>query len=336
MKRDKKALEDALAKINKNFGKGSIQALGEKGDEFDLEIVSTGSVGLDLALGVGGMPMGRIVEIIGSESSGKTTLALHIISESQKKGGICAFIDAEHAFDKLYAGAVGVDTETLLISQPDYGEQALEIAENLASSGAVDVIVVDSVAALTPKKEIDGEMGDSSLGLQARMMSQALRKLVATVHKNGVLLIFINQWREKIGVMYGSPNVPTGGNALKFYASIRLEVSRSTTEDNSVKMKDEKGKETGDKIGNLTKVKVVKNKVAPPFRSCEFDILYGVGIWKELEMLDVAVECKVVDKAGSYYSYKETKLGQGKDAVCELLNSNPELMDEIRQAILKK
>lgn len=327
MKRSKEDLEKALEKINKNFGKGSIQVLAEKPSP-DVESISTGSTGLDLALGIGGLPVGRIVEIIGTESSGKTTLAIHTIAEAQKKGGVCAFIDAEHAFDKHYASNLGVDTDSLLISQPDYGEQALEIAENLISSGAVDLVVIDSVAALTPKKEIDGEMGDSALGLQARMMSQALRKLVATVNKHNVLVIFINQWREKIGVMFGDSRVPTGGNALKFYASVRMEVSRSTTEANSVS-------EGEEKIGNLTKVKVLKNKVSPPFRTCEFNIMYGKGIWKEEELLNVGVERKVITKSGSFYSYKETKLGQGKTAACQLLSENPELFDEIRAEILK-
>lgn len=327
MKRSKEDLEKALEKINKNFGKGSVQVLSEKPAP-DVEFISTGSTGLDLALGVGGLPTGRIVEVIGTESSGKTTLAIHVIAEAQKKGGVCAFVDAEHAFDRYYAQNLGVNTDTLLISQPDYGEQALEIAENLISSGGVDVVVIDSVAALTPLKEIEGEMGDSALGLQARMMSQALRKLVATVNKHDVLLIFINQWREKIGVMFGDSRVPTGGNALKFYSSVRLEVSRSTTEANSVSDGEEK-------IGNLTKVKVLKNKVAPPFRTCEFNIMYGKGIWKEEELLNVGVDRKVITKSGAFYSYKETRLGQGKTASCQLLNENPELFDEIRREILK-
>lgn len=327
MKRSKEDLEKALEKINKNFGKGSIQVLAEK-PVADVESISTGSTGLDLALGIGGLPTGRIVEIIGTESSGKTTLAIHVIAEAQKNGGVCAFVDAEHAFDRYYAENLGVNTDALLISQPDYGEQALEIAENLISSGGVDVVVIDSVAALTPLKEIEGEMGDSALGLQARMMSQALRKLVATVNKHNVLLIFINQWREKIGVMFGDSRVPTGGNALKFYASVRMEVSRSTTEANSVS-------DGEDKIGNLTKVKVLKNKVAPPFRTCEFNIMYGKGIWKAEELLNVGVERKVLTKAGAFYSYKDTKLGQGKQASCALLEENPELFDQIRAEILK-
>lgn len=327
MKRSKEDLEKALESINKSYGKGSIQVLSEK-PVSDVESISTGSTGLDLALGIGGLPTGRIVEVIGTESSGKTTLAIHVIAESQKNGGVCAFIDAEHAFDRYYAQNLGVDTDSLLISQPDYGEQALEIAENLISSGGVDVVVVDSVAALTPLKELEGEMGDSAIGLQARMMSQAMRKLVATVNKHGVLLIFINQWREKIGVMFGDARVPTGGNALKFYASVRLEVSRSTTEANSVN-------EGEEKIGNLTKVKVLKNKVAPPFRTCEFNIMYGKGIWKEEELLNVGVDKKVITKAGSHYSYKDVKLGQGKTACCQLLAENPELFNEIRMEILK-
>ena len=327
MKRSKESLDKALESINKNFGKGSIQILSDK-PIADVESISTGSTGLDLALGIGGFPTGRIVEIIGTESSGKTTLAIHTIAEAQKKGGVCAFIDAEHAFDRYYAQNLGVNVDSLLISQPDHGEQALEIAENLISSGGVDVVIIDSVAALTPLKEIEGEMGASALGLQARMMSQALRKLVATVNKHDVLLIFINQWREKIGVMFGDSRVPTGGNALKFYASIRLEISRSTTEANSVSDGEEK-------IGNLTKVKVLKNKVAPPFRTCEFNIMYGKGIWKEEELLNVGVERKIITKAGAFYSYKDIKLGQGKAAASTLLSENPELFDEIRGEILK-
>lgn len=329
MKRDKEGLEKAKAEIIKTFGKGSIQTLAEK-PMLDVEVVSTGSIGLDLALGVGGFPYGRIVEIIGSESSGKTTCAISAIAECQKTGGTCAFIDAEHAFDKKYAQALGINVDELLISQPDTGEEALEIAERLVSSGGVDIVVIDSVAALTPRKEIEGEMGDSSIGLQARMMSQALRKLVATVNKNNCIVIFINQWREKIGVMFGDSRVPAGGNALKFYASIRLEISRSVTEANSVKEKD-----SDEKLGNLTKVKVLKNKVAPPFRTCEFNIMYGIGIWKEDELLDHAVEKGIVQKAGASYSYGETKLGVGRDKVLLLLKDNPELFEEIKINIMK-
>ncbi len=328
MKRSKEDLKTTLDKINKNFGKGSIQALSDSPLLEGVEVYSTGSIGLDMALGIGGLPKGRIVEIIGSESAGKSTLALQVIAEAHKLEGVCAFIDAEHAFNKSYARDLGVNVDDLLIVQPDYGEQALEIAENLASSGAVDVIVIDSVAALTPKKEIEGEMGDSALGLQARMMSQALRKLVATVSKNDVLLIFINQWREKIGVMFGRADVPTGGNALKFYASIRIELTRSTTKDNSIMDGEEK-------IGNLVKANVFKNKLAPPFRACEFDILYGKGVYKEGELLEIGVERKIIEKAGTHYSYKGTKLGQGKDAVHKMLEENPELFEEIKKEIIK-
>jgi recombination protein RecA len=290
-----------------------------------VDVISTGSFGLDLALGVGGFPRGRIVEIYGPESSGKTTIALHTIAEAQKKGGICAFIDAEHAFDKLYAENLGIDTSNLLISQPDDGEQALEIADNLIRSGAIDVLVIDSVAALVPRAEIEGDMGDSKMGLHARLMSQALRKLTGTISKTGCICIFINQLREKIGVMFGNPETTTGGNALKFYASIRLDIRRNA-----------QIKDGDDVMGNRTKVKVAKNKVAPPFKVVEFDIMYGKGISRAGEVLDIAVDANIIQKSGSWYSYDTTKLGQGRDAVKELIQDNPEMMAEIEAKIRAK
>jgi len=318
-----KALQLTLDKLDKSYGKGAVMKLGDV-VHVDVDVISSGSLGLDLALGVGGYPRGRVIEIYGPESSGKTTLAIHAIAEAQKAGGIAAFIDAEHAFDRFYAANLGVDIDNLVISQPDYGEQALEIADNLISSGAVDIVVIDSVAALTPKSEIDGEMGDSKMGLHARLMSQALRKLTGTISKTNCTVIFINQLREKIGVMFGNPETTTGGNALKFYASVRLDIRRRT------QIKD------GDKvIGNLTKVKVVKNKVAPPFQIAEFDIMYGKGISKVGEVLDLAVEYNLVKKSGSWYSYKDTKLGQGRDAVKGLIADNPDLMDELEKAIFE-
>ncbi len=312
-----KALQLTMDKLEKTYGKGAVMKLGDTAVEA-MEFIPSGSLGLDLALGIGGFPKGRIVEIYGPESSGKTTLAIHAIAECQKMGGIAAIIDAEHAFDKFYAEALGVDTENLLISQPDNGEQGLEIADNLIRSGAIDLIVIDSVAALTPRSEIEGEMGDSNVGVQARLMSKALRKLTGTISKTGCCCIFINQLREKIGVMFGNPETTTGGNALKFYASIRIDIRRST------QLKD--GENV---IGNHTKVKVVKNKVAPPFRTAEFDIIYGQGISRVGELIDMGVDLAIVKKAGSWFSYGETKLGQGRDAVKQLLDDNPELMEEI-------
>ncbi|MBR1774354.1 MAG: recombinase RecA [Bacteroidales bacterium] len=316
-----KVLQSALDKIEKSYGKGSVMKLGErKADK--VEVIPTGSLSLDIALGVGGLPKGRIIEIYGPESSGKTTLATHCIAEAQKQGGIAAFIDAEHAFDAFYAQKLGVDIDNLYISQPDNGEQALEIAENLISSGAIDIIVIDSVAALTPKSEIEGEMGDSKMGLQARLMSQALRKLTSTISKTKCCCIFINQLRDKIGVLYGSPETTTGGNALKFYSSVRLDIRRVS------QIKD------GDKvIGNRVKVKVAKNKVAPPFKTVEFDLMFGEGISRLGEILDIAVENNIVKKSGSWFSYGESKLAQGRDAVKNLLKDNPELAEEIEEKV---
>ena len=316
-----KALQLTLDKLEKTYGKGSIMKMGDKAIE-NVEVIPTGSLSLDIALGIGGLPKGRVIEIYGPESSGKTTLTLHAIAEVQKAGGIAAFIDAEHAFDRTYAEKLGVDTENLLISQPDNGEQALEITENLIRSGAIDIIVIDSVAALTPKSEIEGEMGDSKMGLHARLMSQALRKLTGTISKTGCCCIFINQLREKIGVMFGNPETTTGGNALKFYASVRLDIRRIG------QIKD------GDTVvGNRTRVKVVKNKVAPPFRQAEFDIMYGEGISKVGEIVDLGVDNNIIKKSGSWFSYGDTKLGQGRDSVKALFNDNPDLMEEIELKI---
>jgi recombination protein RecA len=316
-----KALNATIDKIEKDYGKGAVMRLGD-GAVDDIPVIPTGSLGLDLATGVGGFPRGRVIEIYGPESSGKTTLAIHAIAEAQKAGGIAAFIDAEHAFDQFYAQNLGVNTNDLLIAQPNNGEEALEIADNLIRSGALDIIVIDSVAALTPKAEIEGEMGDSKMGLQARLMSQALRKLTATLNKTNTTCIFINQLREKIGVMFGNPETTTGGNALKFYASLRLDIRRIA----SIK----KGE---DVIGNRTRVKIVKNKVAPPFRKTEFDIMYGEGISKIGEIIDFGVELGILKKSGSWFSYGETKLGQGRDAVKQLLTDNPELTEELEQKI---
>jgi recombination protein RecA len=312
-----KALQLTLDKLEKSYGKGTIMKMGDTAIEAT-ETISTGSLGLDIALGVGGLPKGRVIEIYGPESSGKTTLAIHAIAESQKKGGIAAFIDAEHAFDRFYAKKLGVDVENLLISQPDNGEQALEIADNLIRSGAIDILVIDSVAALVPKAEIEGEMGDSKMGLHARLMSQALRKLTGTISKTGCCCIFINQLRDKIGVMFGNPETTTGGNALKFYASVRLDVRRIS-----------QIKDTDEVSGNRVKVKIVKNKVAPPFRIAEFDIMFGEGISKAGEIIDLGVEYNIIKKAGSWFSYGETRLGQGRDAVKQLILDNPELAEEL-------
>ena len=318
-----KALQAAMSKIEKDFGKGSIMRMGDEQIE-NVEVIPTGSIGLNAALGVGGYPKGRIIEIFGPESSGKTTLAIHAIAEAQKAGGIAAFIDAEHAFDRFYAAKLGVDVENLLISQPDYGEQALEIAENLIRSGAIDVIVVDSVAALTPKSEIEGEMGDSKMGLQARLMSQAMRKLTATINKTGCVCIFINQLREKIGVMFGNPETTTGGNALKFYSSVRIDIRKIS-----------QIKDGENVLGSRVKVKVVKNKVAPPFRKAEFDILYGEGISRSGEIVDLGVEMGIIKKSGSWFSYGDSKLAQGRDSVKKLIEDNPELADELAAKIFE-
>ncbi len=319
-----KALQAAMAKIEKDFGKGSIMKLGEERIE-DVEVIPTGSISLDAALGVGGYPKGRIIEIYGPESSGKTTLAIHAIAEAQKQGGIAAFIDAEHAFDRFYAKNLGVDVDNLLISQPDNGEQALEIADQLIRSSAIDIIVIDSVAALTPKAEIEGDMGENKVGLQARLMSQALRKLTSTISKTKTTCIFINQLREKIGVMFGNPETTTGGNALKFYASVRLDIRRVT------------GIKEGDNIiGNQVRVKVIKNKVAPPFRKAEFEIMFGEGISRVGEIVDLGVEYGIIKKSGSWFSYEDSRIGQGRDAVKNILRDNPELCDEISEKIFKK
>ena len=319
----KKALQLILDKMDKAYGKGTVMRMGDSAIDDKIEVIPSGSLGLDIALGIGGYPRGRVIEIYGPESSGKTTLTLHAIAEAQKAGGIAAFIDAEHAFDRYYASKLGVDVENLIISQPDNGEQALEIADNLIRSGAIDIVVIDSVAALTPKAEIEGEMGDSKMGLHARLMSQALRKLTATISRTKCTVIFINQLREKIGVVFGNPETTTGGNALKFYASVRIDIRRSGS---PIKVGE-------DAVGNRVKVKIVKNKVAPPFKNTEFDIMYGEGISKVGEILDLGVEFDIVKKSGSWFSYGDTKLGQGRDAVKELLKDNPELLEELSEKI---
>ncbi len=316
-----KALEVTLGKIEKDYGRGSIMKLGDHAME-NVQVISTGSIGLDAALGIGGLPRGRVVEIYGPEASGKTTLAIHAIAEAQKAGGIAAFIDAEHAFDRFYAGKLGVDIENLLISQPDNGEQALEITDHLIRSGAIDIIVIDSVAALTPRAEIEGEMGDSKMGLQARLMSQALRKLTANINKTNTTCVFINQLREKIGVVFGNPETTTGGNALKFYSSIRIDIRRSS-----------QLKEGDEPVGNRVRVKVVKNKLAPPFKKAEFDIIFGEGISRNGEIIDLGTEFNIIKKSGSWYSYGETRLAQGRDAVRKLLEDNPELTQELAEKI---
>ncbi len=317
-----KALESALAQIEKQYGKGTVMKLGDKGAVLNVEAIPTGSLSLDIALGVGGIPRGRIVEIYGPESSGKTTVALHVIAEIQKRGGIAGFIDAEHALDPVYAGNIGVDIDNLYISQPDNGEQALEITETMVRSGAIDVIVVDSVAALVPRAEIDGEMGDSHVGLQARLMSQALRKLTPVVSKSGCVVIFINQLREKVGVMFGNPETTTGGRALKFYSSVRMDVRRIETL-----------KQNGEFIGNRTRVKVVKNKVAPPFGEAEFDVMFGKGISKEGDILDLAVKKNVIDKSGAWFAYNGEKIGQGRENAKQFLVSHPDIMDEVERKV---
>jgi recombination protein RecA len=316
-----KALKATMDRIDKSFGKGAVMRLGDE-PQAELDVIKSGSIALNRALGVGGFPKGRVVEIYGPESSGKTTLAIHAIAEAQKAGGIAAFIDAEHAFDQFYAQNLGVDVENLIISQPDNGEQALEIADNLIRSGAIDIIVIDSVAALTPKAEIEGEMGDNQMGLQARLMSKALRKLTGSISKANTCCIFINQLREKIGVMFGNPETTTGGNALKFYSSVRVDIRRSSAIKNADKV-----------LGNRTRVKIVKNKVAPPFQQAEFDIMYGQGISKIGEIIDLGVEFEIIKKSGSWYSYGDTKLGQGRDGVKEILNDNPELLEELENKI---
>lgn len=325
-----KAIKLMMDKTEKDFGKGSVMTLNEKPDFDPSNVVSTGSLGLDMALGIGGLPKGRVIEIYGPESSGKTTIATHVMAEAQKKGGFVGFVDAEHAFDKEYAKNLGVNVDDLIISQPDYGEQALEVADRMICSGAFDVVVVDSVAALVPKGELDGEMGESKMGLHARLMSQALRKLTASVARTNTMLIFINQLREKIGVMFGSPEVTTGGNALKFYASVRLDVRRSIANANLIKDSDDEA------IGHPVTVKVIKNKVAPPFKKAEFNIIFGKGIDRTTEILDAAVELGVVNKSGSWFSYNNDKLGQGKDAVTQLFRDNEELQKEILKKVLAK
>jgi len=317
-----KALKLTLDKLDKTYGKGTVMKMGDA-PVVEVDVIPSGSLGLDLALGVGGYPRGRVIEIYGPESSGKTTLTLHAIAEAQKQGGIAAFIDAEHAFDRFYAENLGIDVDNLIMSQPDNGEQALEIADNLIRSGAIDIIVIDSVAALTPKSEIEGEMGDSKMGLHARLMSQALRKLTGSISKTNCTVIFINQLREKIGVMFGNPETTTGGNALKFYASVRVDIRRSTQIKNT----------DGEVMGNKTRVKIVKNKVAPPFRLTEFDIMYGEGISKVGEILDIGVDLGIIKKSGSWFSYGDTKLGQGRDSVKNLIKENPDLMDELEEKI---
>ena len=319
----KKALALVLEKLDKTYGKGTVMTLGDASADTSIEVIPSGSLGIDLALGVGGYPRGRVIEIYGPESSGKTTLTLHAIAEAQKTGGIAAFIDAEHAFDRHYASKLGINLDDLIISQPDNGEQALEIADNLIRSGAVDIVVIDSVAALTPKAEIEGEMGDSKMGLHARLMSQALRKLTGTISKTKCTVIFINQLREKIGVMFGNPETTTGGNALKFYASVRIDIRKASA---PIKTGDEA-------VGSRVKVKIVKNKVAPPFKIAEFDIMYGEGVSKTGEILDAAVDMGIVKKSGSWFSYADTKLGQGRDAVRDMLKDNPELADELEAKI---